>query len=197
MMPFMTLRPPFAVRPEPSAVRRLWRGAALLLAAGGAMASDCDLRLSNTEVNYGVLNRGEIDIRGNTTIDLGVRQLTMTAVCSQVTTMSMRFDGDVADPNSYLFGNKGRFIVKLSNATLDGNSVLLAQISDGVDVGTASASMQLRPNEGIAAISQGVRAVGRIFSAQVEVQAYIDEGTTRARDVTLLEGRGSLVLDAQ
>lgn len=193
----MRLRQVFAMGLKAWRIRTCFMSMALMFASADAMAADCDLRLSNSVVNYGALNRGEMEIHGNTLIDLGTRQLTMNAVCHQDTTMSVRFEGEAADSNSYIFAGKGRFVIKVSHVTLDGNPVLLARTSSGVEAEPAASSVQLRPNEGLVVISQGTRAMGKSFSARIEIQTYIDEATTRARDITALEGRGSLILDTQ
>lgn len=199
MKRFMTLRRRYAMRPEARAKRTWWCGAVLAMATSGAFAADCDMRLSNTEVNYGELNRAEMDIgQPRAPIALGSRQLTLTAVCRQPTTMGLRFDGEAADLDSYRFAGKGRFTVKLKNATLDGNAVQLAQTTGAADGTTApSAAVALRPNQGVTAIAQGQRATGKVFSVQVEIETYIDETMTRTRDVTVLEGRGALMLQTQ
>ena len=187
------------MRTEARINRTWWLGTVLAVAANGAFAADCDLRLSNAEVNYGDLNRAEMDIgQGLAPIALGSRQLTLTAVCRQATTLRLHFDGEAADLDSYRFAGKGRFTVKLKNATLDGAAVQLAQTA-GSTGGTAAAStaVQLRPNQTVTAAAQGQRAVGKVFSVQVEIETYIDEAMTRTRDVTLLEGHGALTLDTQ
>ncbi|MGN7744345.1 hypothetical protein ACTJKT_30775 [Pseudomonas sp. 22526] len=186
----------FAMRRKTSTHCACWLGTALTLVVSGTFAADCDMRLSNPEVDYGALNRGEMNIRGNVPIALGTRQLMLTAVCRQETTLGLRFEGQAADSNSYRFAGKGRFTIKLSNATLDGNAVQLAQ-TNGAGSGSALAAVELRPNEAVTAMAQGQRAVGKVFSAQVEIQTFIDETETRARDITVLEGRGELTLDTQ
>lgn len=192
------LRRQCVVRSNPKYVRSWWLVTALVLVANGAFAADCDMRLSNTEVNYGALNRGEMIIRGNAPIDLGSRQLTLTAVCRQAELIGLRFEGEAADPGSYRFAGKGRFTVKLSNASLDGNAVQLAQTGSTGDGSTGALNVvELRPNERVIAIAQGQRAAGKVFSAQVEIQTFVDEVSTRTRDITALEGRGSLILDTQ
>lgn len=195
---FTMLRRRYAVRPKARSHSARLLGLALTMVAGGALAADCDMHLSNAEVDYGSLNRGEMEIRGNAPIDLGKRQLTLTAVCRQATTMGLRFAGEAADSNSYRFAGKGRFTVKLSNAILDGTTVQLAPTtgSDGAS-SAQSAALVLRPNERISATAMGMPAVGKVLSVQVEIQAYVDETTTRARDVTSLEGRGALTLQTQ
>lgn len=192
------LRRQCVMRSNPKYVRSWWLGTALVLVANGAFAADCDMRLSNTEVNYGALNRGEMNIRGNAPIDLGSRQLTLTAVCRQAEPIGLRFEGDAVDPGGYRFAGKGRFTVKLSNATLDGNAVQLARTGSGSDSSTGAVNaVELRPNERVIAIAQGLRAAGKVFSAQVEIQTFVDEASTRARDITGLEGRGALTLDTK
>ncbi|MFB3305992.1 hypothetical protein [Pseudomonas sp. AMR01] len=189
----------FAIRHK-ARTYRAWRlGAVLALITGGAFAANCDMRLSNPEVDYGALNRGEMELRGNAPIALGTRQLTLTAVCRQETTFGLRFEGQRSDSTSYRFAGKGNFTIKLSSATLDGTSVQLAQLSgDAVGKATgASAAIELRPNEAVTAIAQNQRAVGKVFLAQIEIRTYISEAETRARDITTLEGRGALTLETQ
>lgn len=196
---FTMLHRRFVMRLNPRIIRTAWLGAVLAVVANSAFAADCDLRLSNTEVNYGDLNRAEMDIgQGRALIALGSRQLTLTAVCRQATTMGLRFDGQAAELESYRFAGKGRFTVKLKNATLDGVAVQLAQTTSATGGTTlASSAVALSQNQSVTAIAQGQRAVGKVFSVQVEIETYIDETMTRTRDVTVLEGRGSFALDTQ
>ncbi|MNJ30658.1 hypothetical protein D3C77_252650 [compost metagenome] len=176
-----------------------WLGSGLAIAANSAFAADCDIRLSSTEVNYGELNRAQKAIgQGRSPIALGRRQLTLTALCRQATTIELRFNGDAADMDSYRLAGKGRFTVRVHNATLDGNPVQLIRATSFANSRTeASVTAELRPNEAAVAVARGQQVVGQIFSAQVEIEAFIDEAMIRTRDITLLEGRGAIILNTQ
>ncbi|ROL76555.1 hypothetical protein BLX41_14470 [Pseudomonas protegens] len=191
---FTMLHRLFVMRRSTRADCARWLGTALTLVASSTFAADCEMRLSNPEVDYGTLNRSDMDIRGSVPIALGNRQLNLTVVCREETRFGLRFEGQAADLNSYRFADKGHFTITLSNATLDGNTVQLAQAGSARPL---SPTELLRPNQVVTTMVQGQRAVGKVFLAQVEIQTYISDTETYARDITVLEGLGRLTLDTQ
>jgi len=198
MMLSTMLREQYALRFRSYIASLWWIVFWLVSVAHSAFAADCDMRLSVTAVSYGLLTRDEMSIRGNEPIDLGRRKLTFRAICNEAQSISLRFEGEAADPSGYRFAGKGMFSLKLSNATLDGSAVQLVQaVSVLGDPSRVANTIDLRPNERVIAISQGRRAVGKVFSATVEVRAYIDDASMQSRDISTLEGDGNLILEAQ
>lgn len=177
-------------------MRALWL-AALLTLANAALANDCDMQLSTRDVNYGAIHRGELATGARLApISLGKRQLTLTVICRQPTAIGLRFEGQPAGAEGYRFSGQGYFTVQLKDATVDGLPVQLAPLSQSGGTDAAMATLMMRPDAGVVAFSQGVRAVGKVFSAQVEIDTYVDDATTRVRDVRVLEGQGTFILVA-
>ncbi|MDR8047988.1 hypothetical protein [Burkholderia cenocepacia] len=186
------------VAPEHQSHRMRWLLVLLLLITGPAIGADCDMQLSNGEVGYGMLHRGELegDARADI-LPLGKRELTLTIACREPTSFRLQFDSEPAGASEFRFGQHGHFIVGLSQATLDGKPVQLAQRVD-ITEGRApvSPSARLVPNGSVDVVDQLAPVTGKVFSAQVEVETYIDAASTRVRDHQSLEGRGSFRLRA-
>lgn len=172
-----------------------WIAAVLALVANAALAADCDMQLSNREVNYGALHRGELTTGAQmAAIPLGKRQLALSVMCRQPTAIGLRFDGQPAGADAYRFGGQGSFTVRLSDATLDGRPVQLASLSGSGGTGTASNAASMKPNGLVVTTAHGAPVTGKAFTAQVEIDTYIDDATTRVRDLSVLEGTGTFRL---
>jgi len=185
------------MQPDVRGKRLWWSPAIMAVVASGAFAADCDVRLTNSVVDYGVVSRGELGAgMGIPFMTLGTRKLTLTAVCHQATTMALRFEGESAAQGGFRFASKGWFTVKVSDATLDGNAVLLAHTTNVVSGSTGGASaIDLRPDGRVSIITLGQKAVGKVLSAQIEIEAFVDDASTRVRGETVMDGSGALVLD--
>ncbi|MCS3509244.1 hypothetical protein [Achromobacter sp. JUb104] len=164
----------------------------LLFIAAGAASAECRLSISNPEIDYGALYRGELLAQGRSPmLALNRRDLTLTAICDTVTPLALRFLGDAAGPNSYRFAANGNFTIRLRNATVDGNRIELAQTAGtGGALSSPSASVLLTPGSAVSPVALGQAASGKVFTAQIEFDTCIDEPATRVRDVTILEGGG-------
>lgn len=162
---------------------------ALLMNTATAFASDCDLRLSDNEVDYGTLYRGELsDPARNGLIPLGKRQLRLTVNCQTPTQMAIRFSATPAEMGGFRFANKGKLQIALSNAQLDARSVLLA---DQDNLANAGPNAILAADRSVAAVAQGQIATGKTFSVQVDVDTYIDDAATKVGDNTTLDSYGT------
>jgi hypothetical protein len=58
----------------------------------------------------------------------------------------------------------------------------------------AERSGQLLPDQTMVVLAAGLPVVGRVFSAQVQVDTYLFDTTTAVRDKTVLEGGGRFEL---
>lgn len=199
MTPFTTLRPRCAVRSDRRIKHARRLAAVLMLAANTAVAANCDMRLSGNEMDYGALSRGDLAAgAGAAMLPLGKRQATLTIACRQPTTIALSFNGSPAGPGSYRFADNGNFTVQLSNATFDGQAMQFAQLTESPSgAGAAAPTAWMTPNALLGVVSQGARASGTFFSADVEIDTYIDDAGTRVRDVTVLEGRGVFALETR
>jgi hypothetical protein len=89
----------------------------------------------------------------------------------------------------FKFGEQGYFNLSLQQAVLDGRPAELAPLHNRGD-----RSGQLLQDQAMVVLAAGVPAVGRVFSAQVQVETYLFDTTTAVRDKTVLEGGGRFEL---
>jgi len=193
-MLYMKLHQLFAMHRKYFSMLRLktMLGLLLLMNFNSSFAATCDMRLSEAKLDYGKLYRGMLDTNLHSKlIPLGNRQLMLTVICQAPTTIGIRFDAPPADSESFRFANKGKFKLAVSNAQVDGTSVFLAPRQATVSVGSIS---QLLPNTAVVAMSHGKHAIGKLFTANIEINTYIDVETTHIRDEMLLEGKGTFIL---
>ncbi|KRA01267.1 hypothetical protein [Achromobacter sp. Root565] len=166
------------------------------MSAGSALAEECRLQLSNPEVDYGALYRGELlSGRSGSTLPLGKRELMLIATCNSPTPFTFRFTGEAATSKSYRFANRGEFTVRMTGATVDGQKMDLALTEGhGAPLQAPANTKFVVPGASVSAWGHGKPATGRVFTAKVEIDTQIDEQMTRVRDVTLLTGHGALEL---
>lgn len=187
----MTKRPRHALDWMQSMARLI---GVMAICSSSALAADCDLRVSQAVVDYGALYRGELSTKGaSDLIPLGTRVMMVTATCQKPTPFGLQLEGEPTSKQGFRFGSGGRYTAKLSHATVDGQAVLLKADKEAA-VGAPTPSAFLEPNLTIVAQKQSTVAIGRVFSAQVEIATYVDDATTRVRDRTQLEGHGSFRL---
>jgi hypothetical protein len=172
-----------------------------LCAVAGAQAANCEMQLSENAVDYGRLNRAELEDSSPApnAVSLGKRRLTLNVICKQPAAIALRFNGAPAqDGGGYAFAGNGGFTVQMSNATLDGNSVALAKTdASGRSIQSPAASQYAVPGHGVAGVSGATLARGKHLVVGVEIEASMPRSAMRVRGETTLEGLGQLELIAQ
>ncbi|WP_407351383.1 hypothetical protein [Luteimonas sp. R10] len=167
---------------------------ALACVAGPAAASDggCRLQLSDTTLDYGRMGRSELIDRTGASGEaaLGNRTLVLGVSCREASAMRLGFQGVAADENGFKFADHGRFTLRLKDARIDGQPVLLR--SDPAL--PASASVLLRPGDQVESLVAGHPVKGRQLSVQVEVETEVTVEATRVREETTWQGSGSFVV---
>lgn len=195
----MTPRRPFAAKGFAArAIARSARAvlAALALHSGAAFAADCDIRLSGAEVDYGRMTRAELQVtRSAGPVSIGKRQIALNVVCRQAQPFELQFDGLAASAEAYRFGKSGYFTLNLRQALVDGQPALIAQTArNGAPPGAVSDNLRLPPQASAAVVRDNRPLAGKTLTLQIEVETFVDDATTRVRDLTSLDGRGVLRL---
>jgi len=152
-----------------------------LLIAGEVHAAECRLAVSRPE--------GDLGAFAAQGVLLGKRTVHLNVVCPQDTLIALRFRGVPAVGQGFKFGEQGYFNLSLQQAVLDGRPAELAPLHNRAD-----RSGQLLQDQAMVVLAAGVPAVGRVFSAQVQVETYLFDTTTAVRDKTVLEGGGRFEL---
>lgn len=147
----------------------------------GITDSRCHLSVSNAVIDYGELSRWQLqEVANGRALTPGKRTLTFNALCPFSQTMRLMVFGDKASNGELRYGDQGKVLMKISDAQLDGKSVQLsAMTSDNRLTGAAFDAKQLKPGERIAATVNGRKAIGKVFSAKIEIIPLMPEGAAR------------------
>src|SRR3546814_260878 len=168
--------------------------AALCLCSGAASATDCTMSLSSAQIDYGSLSRAELKTTLRP-VSLGKRQLVLIVTCRQPQPFSLQFDAEPAGGSGYKFSRGGYYTVDIKQASVDGVPALpSASVRANQSVTAGSDHARLVPHESVSVLGQNGRLAGKALRVQIEIETYVDDATTRVRDVTLLEGMGKLRL---
>lgn len=161
-------------------------GAALLLAGLLLIeeaAAACRVSLSQPLIDYGLLRNSEQP--GAQGVSLGKRTMRLNVICAEPAVIALRFQGATAEGQGYRLGRQGYFNLILHQPMLDGKPVELAQLYNQAERGGT-----LQPGQPLVVLAGGIPAMGRTFSAQVQVESWLSGVATAVRDKTTLEGSG-------
>lgn len=170
---------------------------ALSLGCIGAFANDCQTQINQSVVDYGNLNPAVLRNYSKSTLTASLEQrvLQLNIVCATPRALSLSFQAMASGPETFKLGNKGEFDLILSNAQLDGVSVLLGEISYLGDLpGRESSSAKLKPNHYIVPLVGQRLMVGKSLSVRVEVNARLFVEGLNIRDVAAFDGQGYFYL---
>ncbi|QCP52215.1 hypothetical protein FAZ95_23840 [Trinickia violacea] len=185
---------------EQDTLRRAALGVAAVIAmaaAGHAQAANCEMQMSTSRFDYGQLSRTELDAQKPEAggVSLGRRTATLNITCEQPTTMVLRFDAPSAASGTFVFAERGNYVMKISEAHLDGSAVALGRISaPGQVPQAAKMSETFESGEGVGLVTDGRPARGRHLTAQIEIETRVPSEALRVRSETQLTGQGQLQL---
>ncbi|MBP0596590.1 DUF1120 domain-containing protein [Herbaspirillum sp. LeCh32-8] len=176
----------------------LCAAASLLLAPTLAHSADnCQMRISEANVDYGATTRAELLKKQVSPLmmGLGKRNVTLTATCKTPTLMTLFFRGSGADGNAYRLGGGGSFTLRALNARIDGRSVGLGSVvTAGMVPEQKADSLPLPPNRGVVPIQNDVPVKGVSLQIQVEISALVSSTGSRIADRTVFSGAGNFEL---
>ncbi|MGY2362929.1 DUF1120 domain-containing protein [Pseudomonas azotoformans] len=166
----------------------------LLVAANAWGAGECQLNLSATNVDFGLMNRAAAQVHQAERL-LGERRLSLSLNCPNPTDLSLFYRGLAANGERFQFTPRGSYSLRVSDALLDGEAVELGLLpASGQPAVSSGATMHWRPEHGIVPMRAGVPASGRSLSLQLEVNAWAQEDALRVSDAVTWDTRG--VFDA-
>ena len=166
----------------------------LLLGANAWGADECQLNLSDTVVDFGLMSRA-VALAPAAERLLGERRLSLTLNCPTPTDMSLFYRGMTAGNERFQFTPRGSYSLRVSNAVLDGQAVELGLLAgSGQPAISTGATLRWRPEHGIAPMRAGVPVSGRSLSLQLEASAWALEEASRVSDAVTWDTSG--VFDA-
>lgn len=158
----------------------------VVLVASQAQADNCRMTLSEPRVDYGVIRPSQAT-SGRATVTLDTpRTLHLSVLCTNASTMALRFSGVAADAQGFQLGRQGRFTLNLRQAQVDGRPVTWQP--------DEAANGQLLPGRALYASAGGAPVTGRRLTAQVEIAVQLPANALSVRREVLLEGHGQFEL---
>ena len=166
----------------------------LLLGANAWGADECQLNLSESVLDFGLMNRAVALVPAAERL-LGERRLSLTLNCPNSTDMSLFYRAMAAGAERFTFTERGSYSLRVSDAVLDGQAVELGLLAgSGQPAVSTGASLRWRPEHGIVPMRAGVPVSGRSLSLQLEANAWASEAASRVNDAVTWETTG--VFDA-
>lgn len=168
-------------------------GILALLGSQVALA-DCQVSLSQHDVNYGQVKRGSIVDTTKEWNTLSERQLQLNAYCPEPEKMALFFGGKAGEQQVFAFGNNSRLVMVASNAILDGNAVQLNQTANHGTftlAGQTSDKQLVRSGQGLVPVSGGQVLAGQQFSVTLTVKPALNHSELSVKDKQKL---GSTIL---
>lgn len=156
-----------------------------------ALAAECQLQISESELDYGSRTRAELigERYHRDALPLPSRQVMLTAICDEPSPMAFFYRGVAADETRFRFGD-GDFTLRADQALLDGEPVLLGHMGASDDTPMqADMAKALQPHHGVTPMRDGQAAIGKRFSARIAVQPNIN-AVAPLREETLWQETG-------
>ncbi|TFF09937.1 DUF1120 domain-containing protein [Pseudomonas sp. BCA14] len=165
--------------------------AAVLLLANPAWATEeCRLNLSESRLDFGLMNRAVALVPAPERL-LGERRFSLNLNCPQATDMTLLYRGLAATVERFRFTERGSYDLQASDAVLDGQPVELGLVAGiGQAPGAVATSLRWRPGHGIVPMRAGVPVIGRSLSVQLQASAWVGEDAARVSDAVTWETSG-------
>lgn len=149
---------------------RMLCAAVMSLCSGPLLAQPCEVLLSQSEIDYGQLNRTTLKaVPGH--FSLAPRTFYLTVQCPQAQALQLAYRGVADGAAGFRFGEQGQYQLWLGDAQLDGTAVSLGQVQGaGLGVMAVASEMALQPEHALAPVIGGQPARGRRLTARVELR---------------------------
>lgn len=165
-----------------------------LLSSAADACAECDIQLSDAQVNYGQTTRSELLAQSGNSVsspELRVgdaRELEVMVSCDRPTPLTLQFIGSAKEGDSYRFGASGRVTLVLHDVMIDDRR---AEMVRGE---TRDAKMAFRGGQPLSFWYAGGPASGSVLRASLTVTAWMPSAATRVKDSERWRLDGSMVV---
>lgn len=159
--------------------------------------AECQIQLSETQINYGEMTRGELISRpGNSlsAVELRMgdqRESEITVICDRPTPLTLVFNGPAKDNESYLFGEQGRVMLTLHDVTIDNRPVMIES------AGKQAAKMEFMASNPMRFRKEGQIVSGSTLRAKVTIATWLAASATRVSDRQHWQLNGSFLVSSE
>ncbi|AZE53292.1 Beta-fimbriae probable major subunit [Pseudomonas synxantha] len=166
----------------------------LLLGADAWGAEPCQLNLSESLLDFGLMNRAIIRLPAPERL-LGERRLSLTVNCAQPTDLSLFYRALAANAQRFQLTERGSYRLQASDAVVDGRAVELGLLAGaGQPPVEVSAALDWRPDHLMMPMLNGVPVTGRSLSLQLLAKAWARDDAVRVSDAVTWNASG--IVDA-
>jgi len=155
----------------------------------------CSLSAGNPVIDYGTQSRWQLEERkGGQQVSPGKRTATLSVVCPYTRAMTLTLRGDQASSGALRYGTQGSLVLRLADASLDGQSVQLVRTTaEGVIKGTPAATLDLKPGNSFTVTSNQQQGRGKQLTIRFEMEPLLPESAARVS--TLQQSEAVLTLE--
>lgn len=162
----------------------------LLLSTSAWGDDECRLNLSESRLDFGLMNR-TLAVTPAPERLLGERRVSLTLNCPQAQDLSLFYRAMAAGAQRYRFTERGTYRLHVGEAVLDGQAVELGLVAGSGQPPVASGSRLVwRAEHGIVPLRGGVPVSGRNLSLQIDASAWADEAAARVNDAVTWDSAG-------
>ncbi|MGB7801787.1 hypothetical protein [Buttiauxella sp.] len=163
-------------------------GIALLCGTAHASIDDCNLAISQMQIDYGKLNKASQSFQTTSQGDMTVldkRTLSVMVSCNRPESIKLQFSGIKTSGQQFAFGQDGGVKITLRNATMDSKSAQLRNITPGATDVSLQNSQVIKPDT---IISPDVNSsdTGVSFAAMIDVEPVVKDSAFNMQDAQQL-----------
>ncbi|NMY30664.1 hypothetical protein HBR94_03995 [Pseudomonas sp. WS 5412] len=144
--------------------------------------SRCNLSVGSSVVDYGSRSRAQLQRSVLTPGDLAFekRTITLNVTCPYTQPIRLTLRGERSKNGTTRFGDHGGVAIRLFDAQMDGQSVLLTKSkTEGVSRAGVADSLMLQPGDTFSGFTEGSWAEGKAFTVNLEIEPALPEEETR------------------
>ena len=166
------------------------------LLTAATVKAECQIQLSDSQVNYGELTRGELLSRHDNSLSASElhlgdeRESEISIICDRQTPMTLAFNGPAKDNESYQFGERGRVTLTLHDVTMDDRPVVIES------AGKQAAKMAFSGGNQMRFLKEGQIASGNVLRGKVTIATWLPSDATRVSDRQHWQLDGSFLVNS-
>jgi len=147
--------------------------------------ADCQVSLSQHDINYGQIKSDDIVNTVKQWNSLVERDVHLTALCTEPQKMALFFSGKSGEQGAFIFGERSRVLILANKATLDGKVVSLSHTvshSPFIIAGKSDNKHIIQAQQGLIPVQGGQMLIGKQFSVTLTLKPFISKSETYVRD---------------
>lgn len=166
----------------------------LALLATTAVRAECEIQLSDPQIHYAPVTRGELLARPCNGLAAGelqtgeAQEVDIIVECDAPAALALQFMAPAATSESYRFGAAGRASLVLHDVFIDGRQ---AEI---VSLGRHASAMAFAPDRALTFLQNGGAASGTFLRGKVRVTTWMPGDATRVSEQARWTLSGSFML---